>query len=71
MAPRPLFVIEFITIFSFRLKQSQSFLIYPLKKPVYMLLLVSITIHISFKVTQNLINLISITRKIIRIISDY
>ena len=38
----------------FRLKESQSFLIYPLRKPVHMLLLMSITIHISYNVTQNL-----------------
>ena len=54
LALRASFLIEFLTVFSCRLKERKSFLIYPLKKPVYMLLLISITIHISFKVTQNL-----------------
>ena len=40
--------------FRFRLKESQSFLIYPHNKPVYMLILMSITIYIPFKVTQSL-----------------
>ena len=52
LALRESFRIKFLTISSFSLKESQSFLIYPLKKiPVYVLLLMIISIHISFKVT--------------------
>ena len=52
-------------------KESQSFLIYPLKKPVHMLLLMSITIHIYVSGYTKPDNLKRITRNIIRIISDY
>ena len=57
LALRASSLLVFLTIFSFSTLRKKSFLIYPLKKPEHMLLLISITIHVSFNVTQNKYNL--------------